>query len=154
VRNSFVSNAPRRNRFQFHLSTAIVLMFAAGVLMWANTRERKEVIPRNLTYIPYDEASEDLPGDPIVMNYGWPFDAAWRQVGASMPSSILDYSITALPHDPHETYFSMPGSVKYGLVHALWNAATALALLALTAFVAENSRRAKTPSVPSNSETQ
>ncbi|HLX62997.1 MAG TPA: hypothetical protein VKX17_17130 [Planctomycetota bacterium] len=30
----------RRARFQIHLSTAIVLMFVAGALMWANTRAR------------------------------------------------------------------------------------------------------------------
>ena len=29
---------PCRKRFQFHLSTAIVLIFAAGGLMWANMR--------------------------------------------------------------------------------------------------------------------
>ncbi|HLX59657.1 MAG TPA: hypothetical protein VKX17_00105 [Planctomycetota bacterium] len=30
---------PRRARFQIHLSTAIVMMFVAGGLMWANFYE-------------------------------------------------------------------------------------------------------------------
>ena len=31
---------PRRKRFQIHLSTAIVMMFVAGALIWANTRNQ------------------------------------------------------------------------------------------------------------------
>src|SRR5258706_7108575 len=31
---------PRRKRFQIHLSTAIVMMFVAGAIIWANVRER------------------------------------------------------------------------------------------------------------------
>jgi hypothetical protein len=29
---------PRRKRFQIHLSTAVVLMFVAGGIIWANAR--------------------------------------------------------------------------------------------------------------------
>jgi hypothetical protein len=32
-----VTEIPRRKRFQIHLSTAIVMMFVAGGLMWANS---------------------------------------------------------------------------------------------------------------------
>jgi len=32
---------PPRKRFQIHLSTAIVMMFVAGVLIWANVRPRE-----------------------------------------------------------------------------------------------------------------
>jgi hypothetical protein len=35
-----MTTPPRRARFQIHLSTAIVLMFAAGGLIWANTMVR------------------------------------------------------------------------------------------------------------------
>ncbi len=33
-----MTEPPRRKRFQFHLSTAIVMMFVAGGLSWANLR--------------------------------------------------------------------------------------------------------------------
>lgn len=33
--------SPRRSRFQIHLSTAVVLMFAAGGILWANLAERR-----------------------------------------------------------------------------------------------------------------
>ena len=130
-------------RFQFHLSTAIVLMFAAGALMWGNTRGRKDVMERNLTYIPYDEASEDLPGDPIFINYGWPFDAAWQRVGASMSGQGW-----SSPHSPDldriETFFSIPGEMRFSAKHIIWNAAVALALLATIAFIADLIARRRT----------
>jgi len=34
----------QRRFFQIHLSTAVVLMLVAGVLVWANVRERKESV--------------------------------------------------------------------------------------------------------------
>jgi hypothetical protein len=37
-----MSEAPRSRRFQFHLSTAIVLMFVAGGLMWGNVLPNKD----------------------------------------------------------------------------------------------------------------
>ena len=37
-----MENPPRRKRFQIHLSTAIVLMFAAGGLIWANVEGELE----------------------------------------------------------------------------------------------------------------
>jgi|SRR5579862_2975580 len=49
---------PRRARFQIHLSTAIVLMFVAGGLIWANVNGRRILI-----------------GGPFIgteQNYGWP----------------------------------------------------------------------------------
>jgi hypothetical protein len=35
---------PRRVRFQIHLSTAIVMMFTAGAIIWANVRDTSGVI--------------------------------------------------------------------------------------------------------------
>ena len=116
------------------------MMFAVGALMWANTRGRKEIVELNRTYIPYDEASEDLPGDPIFINYGWPYDAAWQRVGASMPWQA--WSTTHSPElDRIETFFSIPGELRYSAKHIVWNAGTALALLAVIAFVADWSAR-------------
>jgi hypothetical protein len=37
-----VTEKPKRRFWQIHLSTAIILMFVAGALLWANTR-RQEV---------------------------------------------------------------------------------------------------------------
>jgi len=54
-----MSTLPRRGRFQIHLSTAIVLMFAAGGIIWANTREQTSDI-------------EGLDGLWHVSDYGWP----------------------------------------------------------------------------------
>jgi hypothetical protein len=33
---------PRKKRFQIHLSTAVIVMLAAGALLWANTARRVE----------------------------------------------------------------------------------------------------------------
>src|SRR5947207_2506379 len=38
---------PPRKRFQIHLSTAIVMMFVAGGLMWANTRDSGPMTTQN-----------------------------------------------------------------------------------------------------------
>jgi hypothetical protein len=50
-----MSEPPRRKHFQIHLSTAIVMMFVAGLLIWANVR-------RNYT---------NTPGE-TYYSYGWP----------------------------------------------------------------------------------
>jgi hypothetical protein len=69
---------PRRSkRFQMHLSTAMVLMFTAGGLLWANMNERngfevEEARFRPLYLVDLDEVS------PLELHYnvyGWPFTA-------------------------------------------------------------------------------
>ncbi|HLX59653.1 MAG TPA: hypothetical protein VKX17_00085 [Planctomycetota bacterium] len=64
---------PRRWRFQIHLSTAIVMMFVAGGLIWANTRVHRDPCP------------DDSEGDRAFMEWiatganparGWPFTIA------------------------------------------------------------------------------
>lgn len=56
---------PPRKRFQLHLSTAIVLMFVAGGLIWANTQTRIiKFIFRNGTF--------------EFLAYGWPCIAAGK----------------------------------------------------------------------------
>src|SRR5579862_7759084 len=81
---------PPRARFQIHLSTAIVLMFVAGVLIWANTREHTrsadytEEGPTNYLHV-------------IIKAYGWPFE--YKSVYTSFdtmdavgrPSSVTEY---------------------------------------------------------------
>ena len=62
----------RRSRFQFHLSTAIVMMFAAGGLMWSNTWER------------IDYRFEPNRYDIRIRYYGFPFQA-YSQWVSSLP---------------------------------------------------------------------
>ena len=38
-----MNNPPPRKRFQIHLSTAIVMMFVAGALIWANMKNEFSV---------------------------------------------------------------------------------------------------------------
>jgi hypothetical protein len=49
---------PRRNRFQIHLSTAVVMMFVAGGIMWGN------IVP--------SRTSKPEPYLRITESYGWP----------------------------------------------------------------------------------
>ena len=58
---------PPRKRFQIHLSTAIVLMFVAGMLIWANIRER------------YSRMLEEAPYAGICK--GWPCPREWKSYG-------------------------------------------------------------------------
>jgi|SRR5579862_60054 len=51
-----MATVPRRGRFQIHLSTAVVLMFVAGGIIWANVRLS------------------------IYGIYGWPWAAIWSDV--------------------------------------------------------------------------
>ena len=54
---------PRRARFQVHHSTAIVLMFTTGGLIWSNTR----------AYIIYQHHSHLV--NQVITGHGFPFDA-------------------------------------------------------------------------------
>jgi hypothetical protein len=88
-----MSSQPRKRlRFQIHLSTAVVLMFLAGGLLWANSRPwlnptyiedtyRVCVTPFNITsndgtfptpkYLVYETRTRNLLGK----QYGWPMPA-------------------------------------------------------------------------------
>lgn len=59
-----MTEPPRRKCFQIHLSTAIVMMFVAGVLIWANVRNEFiiEVEPRTSQII-------------RIRGFGWPWNA-------------------------------------------------------------------------------
>ena len=82
-----------RKRFQFHLSTAIVMMFVAGGLMWANVTERREQIVGNffsndipvkvrcdVTELMFLQRTDrDLWQGYREWNYGWPYTAMLYQ---------------------------------------------------------------------------
>jgi len=57
-----MTNPPRRKRFQVHLSTAVVLMFAAGGIIWGNLCAYEESVGPSM---------EMQPGD-MCRFYGWP----------------------------------------------------------------------------------
>ena len=46
------NGTPRRWRFQMHLSTAVVLMFVAGAIIWANVNESRRLPPDMVTNEP------------------------------------------------------------------------------------------------------
>jgi|SRR5579862_107822 len=59
-----MATVPRRGRFQIHLSTAIVMMFVAGGLIWANVTKQPSRVTR---------WSELEKTDPMYLDaYGWP----------------------------------------------------------------------------------
>src|SRR5438874_1770002 len=81
-------DSPHRSRFQIHLSTAIVLMFVAGGLIWANVSGRRVDGSGNEWY----PTGPPMPGDAMteseffassarywwgnrLVEYGWPVDA-------------------------------------------------------------------------------
>jgi hypothetical protein len=62
--------SPRRKRFQIHLSTAIVLMFAAGGLLWANIAGTESIVQADRW---------DRPADVYyhLRTCGWPLQATY-----------------------------------------------------------------------------
>src|SRR5437868_13219387 len=78
---------PPRKRFQFHLSTAIVMMFVAGGLIWANVRGYKAEHIYGTVYVksPDDPSSQPVTETEFLSianvniwsgyrayDYGWP----------------------------------------------------------------------------------
>src|SRR5262249_19576018 len=95
-----------KTRFQLHLSTAIVLMFAAGILTWANVSERA-VRHKEL----HENMTEQL-NVPFVQcdsYYGWPVAIFWEDrmknaapvtfEGRRFASFVVDIGSSGQPHD-------------------------------------------------------
>ena len=118
----------KRRWFQIHLSTAVVLMFVAGGLMWANLRARKvEWDGSNIGYVATRSPAFDYGWPQVILNdhYEWktPFDR----------SDLTD-----------ETY-----KVQWWRYDNLAiNIATALALFCATAFMCEWSIRRREARAP------
>src|ERR1700710_363483 len=82
-------NPPPCKCFQIHLSTAIVMMFVAGALIWANTRGVHRVIEtdaegqviqysgsfgdRKNKFDIYSDKDNEYSNE-VIIYYGWPFD--------------------------------------------------------------------------------
>jgi hypothetical protein len=71
-------------RFQIHLSTAIMLMFAAGGLIWANFMPQRYYESGRIP-------SPDVAGDIYYYNYGWPLQGAflWDHVQYVPPARTV-----------------------------------------------------------------
>jgi len=60
----------RRKRFQIHLSTAIVMMVAAGILLWANLGRPQDIVPIAEPRARYSGDSTTV--CLVSQAYGWP----------------------------------------------------------------------------------
>jgi len=66
-------NPPHRPFFQIHLSTAVVLMFTAGALIWANTCTERIGEELNLGGFDRGKLVFNPSGIYSREKYGWPF---------------------------------------------------------------------------------
>ena len=81
-----MTNPPPRKRFQIHLSTAIVLMFVAGVVLWANINPRRVEdhgsaylndtrVVSKMTEFEFRASDYNAWSGHRIVEHGWPFDA-------------------------------------------------------------------------------
>ncbi|HLX61319.1 MAG TPA: hypothetical protein VKX17_08570 [Planctomycetota bacterium] len=116
--------ACRRARFQFHLSTAVALMFAAGGLMWANFRQTEST-----------ECIDDKSLNNVTTSYyrcfGWPFCATKIcRIYIVEEDSIYADGVLA-------NYFNGDGRAIVNYANAGIDAGVALLLLIVIGFVCE-----------------
>ena len=72
-----MSDAPKKRPwFQFHLSTAVIMMFVASGLLWANLRESVEFV---------SWARRDF-------LHGWPFIAHYTRMTLDSEEAVLMYN--------------------------------------------------------------
>lgn len=113
----------KRPWFQLHLSTCVVLMVVAGVLVWANTLDRYH--GQAVTWGLLD--NDDVLAQPEY--YGWPKTAVVRNIFFKLTASK---EVVNLPQ-MSSTHFLYPG----GLINAL----VVLGILSGTCFVFESTLR-------------
>jgi hypothetical protein len=70
-----MTEPPPRKRFQIHLSTAIVMMFVAGALIWANTKWIIIKVGESLVDRTQITPWLEVEGYNTVTLYGWPLPA-------------------------------------------------------------------------------
>ncbi len=81
----------RRKRFQIHLSTAVVMMFVAGGILWANLRSA-----------------------PLSI-YGWPFYEVWWD------SETIGHRTFPVDNGPYFTRMILSNlAVALGIIFAVW----------------------------------
>jgi hypothetical protein len=119
-----MTEPPPRKRFQIHLSTAIVMMFVAGGMMWANCS------PRTRVWI-------DSLGTLNVIRrkiLGWPLECATVIEELGVQAHYEENLRIVFPELPNE---SKTYSLEIERTEALVNAAIAMTLLATVYWICE-----------------
>ncbi|HLX61854.1 MAG TPA: hypothetical protein VKX17_11275 [Planctomycetota bacterium] len=146
-----MNSPPRRARFQIHLSTAIVLMFVAGGLMWINSH-RRLLDSRGLILDLGWPKAEDREGSESEFQrsesgvywfgrrqfgYGWPTDMLNTSIPASLNRGDVSLEFwTDRLKDRAPEYFGGPKE-EWRVEGIIINALAALPLLVLTWFLCE-----------------
>jgi hypothetical protein len=94
--------SPQRKRFQIHLSTAIVMMFVAGALIWANVKPN--AIPRLVPKQPRFRSG-----------FGWPCEAIRKTSDFEFTGEGPDITF-----DFKETYYPSYLMIAFNLAAALF----------------------------------
>jgi hypothetical protein len=80
-----MAEPPHRKRFQIHLSTAIVMMFVAGGLIWANAM-RRAVTPDFVSLFGDMDGPVHKDWGATQIEYGWPFTMIRQPIyGSALP---------------------------------------------------------------------
>jgi len=116
----------RRAWFQIHLSTAIVMMFVAGGLMWMNMRLQR------FEDLPFDANKQEYLKIGWIEAYGWP-----------------KYAFIRCPlYGGSAVYREMGVNESFLLSYAAINLATAITILLLTTFLCERQIRRREARAP------
>ena len=133
-RNVPMTDAPKKRPwFQFHLSTAVVLMFVAGGLMWANTHCE--------SYVLYSDGGGDdgggCTGNKTYLGRGWPLEWHFSRFEAT-PDELSVSSIRRIPGERWRRYTTSPVVLYWRLTLDL---TAGFAVIAATSLVCEWSIR-------------
>ncbi|MEI6236505.1 MAG: hypothetical protein WCT04_25900 [Planctomycetota bacterium] len=109
---------PPHRHFQIHLSTAIVLMFVAGGLIWANVREKPSVIVEN-----------EMPSSPLRKKRKYTYISYFNCRG--WPCCVTS-------NNPLVKLWQPDTEVKINYLNAGLDVATAALLLFLVWFILES----------------
>jgi hypothetical protein len=127
-----MSTPKRRPWFRIHLSTAIVLMFVAGGLVWMNLRPPEVVNLSNIVFVK-------------INSYGWPRTFLTQKTTKIDENRLEEYRKSARSSGPSRTSdiipFDLSEKVSYGSL--VFDAAIALVLLISCAIIVEYILRRK-----------
>ena len=116
-------------RFQFHLSTAIVMMFVAGGLMWANVSERNNLsarLPASIETRPllHGVLKSDSMIGVVVFSRGWPCNTFVSQNKLAVDGQ-------------RKTYYQLVLAKYWSVSGVIVDACIALILLAASCVICE-----------------
>jgi|SRR5579862_6407701 len=101
-----MGTVPRRGRFQIHLSTAVVLMFVAGGIIWANVHKNESV---------EHQFGDGCPALVEQTFFGWPMNAyrshgyfTWGNTGTGLGPQL------------YYTGISVDALAGFGLLSSTW----------------------------------